>query len=75
MENMRRISKIILFAIIFFAILSFQKYAESLADNHDLSGVKVPVDKVSTGDKVIDILDKIEKADSNVYFDKIAGII
>jgi hypothetical protein len=74
MENMRRISKIILFAIIFFAILSFQKYAESLADNHDLSGVKVPVDKVSTGDKVIDILDKIEKADSNVYFDKITTI-
>ena len=74
MENMRRISKIILFAIIFFAILSFQKYAESLADNHDLSGVTVPIEKVSTGDKVIDILDKMEKADSKVYYDKITTI-
>ena len=44
------------------------------ADNHDLSGVTVPIEKVSTGDKVIDILDKIEKADSNVYFDKITTI-
>ena len=40
---MSKISKIILFAIIFFAMLSFQRYAESLADNHDLSGVKHPI--------------------------------
>jgi len=71
---MSKISKIILFAIIFFAMLSFQRYAESLADDHDLSGVTVPVEKVSTGDKVIDILDKMEKADSKVYYDKITTI-
>ena len=82
---MSKISKIILFAIIFFAMLSFQRYAESLADNHDLSGVKHPVpvvkqdgmDFTPTVSKVEKVLDKIEKAEKNkgkVYYDKITTI-
>jgi len=81
---MSKISKIILFAIIFFAMLSFQRYAESLADNHDLSGQTYPIPVVKEGmdftptvSKVETVLDKIEKVEKNkgkVYYDKITTI-
>ena len=80
--------KVFFYLILFLMIFSFQKYAESLADNHDLSGVKHPIPVVKqiktdgmkfteTVSKVETVLDKIEKAEKNknkVYYDKITTI-